>query len=360
MGKKGLDTAALSASMDLVQEETAGEELAALPAQKRLDNPAQMSDDKRTRFFITEIDPRKCKRWAYADRFDEWFSYDNCQDLIESIAASEQDIPGVVRVLKNDPEGYSYEVIAGSRRHFAAMYLTDVKGIETPFKAIIKSKMSDEQAAAYMDKENRDKADISGFERCVSYRRQLGYVDGVPGIIESLGKLHVAIEGEMINENHKRTGSITKSALSQMVSAGELNEIPELISLFAGRRIDIKWSYAYNLMQKWNKGDVDNKAPILSRAKELVSRASEMEVDAILKDLIAAPERAGKAPKTPAKSSQKKYLVAGNTKSAIKVKASAKDTVLRLPNRVLKEESEDELIKTIREAIKEMKEEAGV
>jgi ParB/RepB/Spo0J family partition protein len=345
--KKSLDLDAISQTLDNMNSSMDEENLSPdaalqpLPAQKAMAGKRPVVKNHRT--IISLLDPSECKRWTYADRFEEWFTYENTADIIESIRAGSQEIPGVVRELSNDPEGYKYEVIYGGRRHFATEYLTNTLGIPTVFEAVIKSKLSDKDCAGLMDIENRNKADISDFERCVSYRRQIGKIPGYDGVVSTLNELRVSIESEMVSEDGKNIKSITKSGLSQMVAAGELNEIPSLISLFEGRRIHIPWSYAYQLMRKWNDDNETIKRTIAS----IKDVCSEMSIESIFKELLTDPAESKSV--TPLVYKEK-YELKG--RATLDLKISSKALNLKIPLASISLEADDErLLEVIRGAI---------
>lgn len=319
-----------------------------IPAEKVMTRGGKIESPKQ-RMMVHELDPKKCRRWRYYDRFEEWFTYEHCRDLIDDIGEREQEIPGIVRKLVDDPEGYEYEVIFGGRRHFAASYITEEWGIFKPFKALVKA-ISDQEAARLMDLENRKRADISGFERCVSLRQQMGRGPGYEPIFKTLNDLCVAIESRKKDggSSNDDEASKTKAALSQMITAGEMNEIDELIGLFKGRRIKIPWSLAYHLMKKWNCGEDKVRKRISEKAKELKTTASDKAPEVILKELLAASED----PLESARVLYKKNLEL-NGKVAIKASATEKDLCLRISFKVIKQSNEESLLKLIKNAMSE-------
>lgn len=126
------------------------------------------------------VDPASCKMWDKHDRDYSLLSIDDpkCMDLVEGIKSQgRQEIPAVVRALKNDPD-YKYEVIIGARRHWAITWLRDNN--YPSFKYCIEVKaLSDEEAFRLNDMENRDREDVSDYERAVNYKRAIAlYYNG--------------------------------------------------------------------------------------------------------------------------------------------------------------------------------------
>ena len=325
------------------------------PETKALDLPServmsgrQKKEPTKKRTMVLELDPATCRCWRYYDRFEEWFSYDNCRDLIDDMRLREQEIPGIVRKLDNDPDGYLYEVVFGGRRHFSANYITENDGKLKPFKAILRD-ISDQEAARLMDLENRKRADISDFERCVSYRQQLGKVEGYDPLFKTLNELRSAIDVDTNEGRAPKGKQLTKAGLSQMVTAGELNEIKELIGLFEGHRINIPWTHAYNLMMLWNSDTPEIKKSIVKKAEILKADANVKNPEFILKALQVSGEAKQK------KKSFYKEDLKLNGKVAIKASASARDLSLKIPLKVLEKADEEELLELIIQAIGRVK-----
>ena len=120
------------------------------------------------------VDPATCRMWAKHNRIYDLLDSENCADLIHSIRAQgKQEIPAVVRRLKDDPEGYDYEVISGARRHFAVTYLREEEHRKEIFYLIEIRDLADEEAFRFADLENRGRQDISDYERGREYLKAL-------------------------------------------------------------------------------------------------------------------------------------------------------------------------------------------
>lgn len=110
--------------------------------------------------------------WARHNRAYDLLSEDNCRDLIDSIKAQgQQEFPAIVRRLPAG-QGAEYEVICGARRHFAISWL---RANNYPqFRYLIEVRdLSDEEAFRLADIENRDRADLSDYERARDYYQAL-------------------------------------------------------------------------------------------------------------------------------------------------------------------------------------------
>lgn len=115
------------------------------------------------------IDPAECRMWGHHNRRYDLLAIDNCRDLVEGIKSQgRQEIPAVVRAVKDDT-GYKYEVIAGARRHWAISWLREHN--YPSFKYLVDVRdLTDEQAFRLSDMENRDREDISDYERALDYK----------------------------------------------------------------------------------------------------------------------------------------------------------------------------------------------
>lgn len=114
------------------------------------------------------VDPKRCRIWEGNGRNYAALSYDRCQDLIASIIAEGgQKVPALVRKLKNDPH-HDYEVIYGTRRHWATTWLRANSYPDVMFLAEVRD-IENEAAFRLADLENRARLDITELERARNY-----------------------------------------------------------------------------------------------------------------------------------------------------------------------------------------------
>lgn len=113
------------------------------------------------------VDPSECRMWERHNRDYELLNEENCRDLIDGIRAQgRQEFAAIVRPV-DDPD-YKFEVICGARRHFAVSWLRGNN--YTQFKYLIEARpLSDEEAFRLADIENREREDISDYERAIDY-----------------------------------------------------------------------------------------------------------------------------------------------------------------------------------------------
>ena len=114
---------------------------------------------------IVSINPFKCRMWHLHDRAEEHITEGSCRDELESFARFGQLVPVLARPLRDDPT-YEIELIFGARRLFVARQLN------VPLRVEVRE-MTDREAIVAMDIENRQRQDISAYERGLSYARWL-------------------------------------------------------------------------------------------------------------------------------------------------------------------------------------------
>jgi len=118
------------------------------------------------------LDPKRCRIWSGNARDYAALTYERCKDLIDSmIAEGGQKVPALVRKLKNDA-AHEYEVIYGTRRHWATSWLRANNYPDFVFLAEVRD-LDDEAAFRLADLENRARQDITEIERAKNYAAAL-------------------------------------------------------------------------------------------------------------------------------------------------------------------------------------------
>ena len=116
------------------------------------------------------IDPARCRMWEGHNREYVALNAENCADLIESMRAQgKQEVPAIVRRVSGDPK-IAFEVICGARRHWTVSWL---RAHDYPdFKFLVEPReLTDEEAFRLADLENRNRRDLSDYERATDYAR---------------------------------------------------------------------------------------------------------------------------------------------------------------------------------------------
>lgn len=114
---------------------------------------------------IVSMNPFRCRMWSLHDRLEEQITEQSCRAEIESIRRHGQLVPALGRRLRGEPM-HEVELIYGARRLFVARHLN------LPLKVELRD-MTDREAIVAMDIENRQRQDISPYERGLSYARWL-------------------------------------------------------------------------------------------------------------------------------------------------------------------------------------------
>jgi ParB family chromosome partitioning protein len=114
---------------------------------------------------IVSVNPFRCRMWALHDRLDDYVTEETCKREIESVLTYGQLVPALGRPITDDP-AYDIELIYGARRLFIT------RSINKPLLVEVRA-MTDGEAIVAMDIENRQRADVSPYERGLSYNRWL-------------------------------------------------------------------------------------------------------------------------------------------------------------------------------------------
>lgn len=139
---------------------------------------------------LQRIPVDKIQPWKLADRPEDEFG--DMDDLIASIKADGQTVPGLVRPAT---KGNGYELIYGRRRWEACREL----GID--FWAIVKP-LSDQEAFVAQANENMRRNNLSGWARCLSYRKAIdqGLFKDIAALARGLGVPREQVSNVMIYE----------------------------------------------------------------------------------------------------------------------------------------------------------------
>jgi ParB family chromosome partitioning protein len=113
---------------------------------------------------VVSVNPFRCRLWALHDRLEEHITEESCKAEIESFLQYGQLVPALGRRVRDG--NYDVELIYGARRLFAARHLN------VPLLVEVRP-VSDKEAVVAMDIENRQRKDISPYERGLNYVRWL-------------------------------------------------------------------------------------------------------------------------------------------------------------------------------------------
>ena len=229
---------------------------------------------------LYQVDPARCRMWDRHNRDYALLTEDNCRDLIDGIKAQgQQEFPAIVRRLSG--EDHEFEVICGARRHFALSWL---RAHNYPqFRYLIEVRdLTDEEAFRLADIENRDREDISDYERAVDYAEaiRLYYEGSQKAMAERL--------------------EVSPPWLSRYLVLAKMPE--EILAAFASKR-DIKERHARALKPLLSVPDqavgVLDEAVHIAGVQKRAAKGQGGYVEAadVFKRLIAAGNPKPKAPK---------------------------------------------------------------
>jgi ParB family chromosome partitioning protein len=199
--------------------------------------------------------------WDLHDRLEEQVNEKTCRHEIASVAAYGQIVPVLGRRVTSDPQ-YDFELIYGSRRLFVTRHLN------IPLLLEVRD-LSDRESLLAMDIENRQRRDLSPYERGRSYASWLR-----AGLFES-------------QEVLARVLRISPSQLSRLIKLAQLPSV--LVNAFPSP-LDICETWGGDLMDAWS--DENRKRLIVSRAREIARVLPRPSAVHVFQHLVSGSDRA--------------------------------------------------------------------
>lgn len=230
---------------------------------------------------VLALDPAKCSIWADNAREYAALTPENCADLIASITPGATNSVAALVRRTSDAE-QPYELIVGTRRHYAVSWLRANGHPDTKLLVEV-VKATDEEAYRVADIENRERQDVTVLERARNYRM-------------ALDKYYGGTQARMA----ERLG-IPKQSLSRLLAAADLPDV--VVRAFASPA-DVKLVHAERL------------CPLLANDKQrlaIESKAAELSADqarrregglpplpapSVVSTLVAATRQRARAPQT--------------------------------------------------------------
>jgi ParB family chromosome partitioning protein len=206
---------------------------------------------------VVTVDPFRCRMWSMHDRLDAHISEGTCRDEIRSFEAYGQRIPVLGRRLRGDPE-HDIELIYGARRLFVARHVNKPLTVEL-------REMSDREALIAMDIENRQRADLSPYERGLCYSRWLA-----EGYFQSQQEIARALK-------------VSQAQVSRML---KLAWLPAPIVEAFGSPLDICEMWGLELLSVLE--NPARREPTLSRARAIAKSSPRPAAKEIYRELLAA------------------------------------------------------------------------
>jgi len=285
----------------------------------RMESLKEINTGKRMQKVLYNVDPERCRMWEHHNRQYSMLNEQRCADLIDGFKAmGRQEFPAIVRRVEGDPD-HDYEVICGARRHWTAKYLGWRLLVEV-------RELTDEEAFRLSDIENRDREDISDYERALDYQKALNlYYTSMQQMADRL--------------------EVSKSWLSRFL---DLAELPEEIVKAYRDITEIKVTHVRHIkpiLKSSNKRKL-----VLRRAVEL--QGMGLEGSAVVKELLKAGEDRRK--KTEKAKILKKYtLDDGRVYVEIKRSGRKYQILVDAASGVTKEEVKDALKEFVEDILSE-------
>lgn len=222
---------------------------------------------KRLTRITRKVPPERCRIWVLHNRRYDMLSPENCADLIEGFRTKGgQEFPAIVRMVRENDQ-YDYEVICGARRHWTATHLKMDLLIE-------ERELTDEEAFVLSDKENRDRKDISDYERALDYLHALDlYYGGVQSRMAQIIGMDPSVLSRYLDVARLDQSIVAAVADVREISRNQVRELKVVMEPGA----------------KLTKPQADeNREAILERARELAAEEVKRPALDVFRALMAA------------------------------------------------------------------------
>ena len=267
---------------------------------------------------IVRVNPFRCRVWDLHDRLEQLVDEHSCQAEIDSFSRHGQMIPALGRALQND-RNYDVELICGARRLFVARHLNVELQVEL-------RDLTDQAAIIAMDIENRQRRDISPYERGLSFARCLR-----SSCFRSQEELARALK-------------ISQSQVSRLLALAQLPSV--VVNAFPSAR-EIREGWAPDLLSNLQ---TDERQATIQRARSLVKMSPRPPAIEVYQSLIGA----GMASRRPRRKRGDEVVTDVDGSPLFRVRTLGKAVALLLP---IQEVSSDTL-GAVRTAVKDVMQQA--
>ena len=209
------------------------------------------------------VSPFRCRMWSLHDRLESNVTEESCKAEIDSFLKHGQFVPVLGRTVRNDPD-YDVELIYGARRLFVARH------INIPLTVELRD-LSDLEAIVAMDIENRQRTDISPYERALSYA---SWIRG--GFLQS-------------QDDIARTLKVSPSQVSRLL---KLARLPSVVVAAFNSPLEICEAWGIDLMDALD--DPDRRQATLQKARAIGCLSPRPPGREVYKSLAAAAVRGRK------------------------------------------------------------------
>lgn len=221
---------------------------------------------------VVKLDPKRIRQSRWKNRHELSFQTPRYLELKAEIESAGENVqPIKVRVVGQGADGKDeYEIVYGRRRHRACLELGLV------VNAIIVAKMSEEELFSEMERENRNREDLTPWEQGVMYKDALD-----AGLYSSQRQLasKLGVDQAVVNK------------------AVRLASIPEEVIAAFPSPLDLQFRWAQDLTEALEKEAVK----VTAEAAAIAGMATKPSAKEVLDRLVAAaqdqPEGRAQAPK---------------------------------------------------------------
>ncbi|HEY6924002.1 MAG TPA: ParB/RepB/Spo0J family partition protein [Steroidobacteraceae bacterium] len=210
---------------------------------------------------IVSVRPFRCRVWNEHERSQEYLSEETCRTEIESFHSHGQLVPALGRPLYDDPE-HDVEIVCGTRRLFVARHLNVLLKVEL-------RALSDREAAVALDIENRQRRNVSAYERGCSYQSWLR-----ANYFSSQDELAKAL-------------SVSPAQVSRLM---KMAQIPPVIINAFENPADICESWGAQLYNVWRSPE--RRRLVVRRARALSRQSLRPPAEKVFQELVSGPNRA--------------------------------------------------------------------
>lgn len=204
---------------------------------------------------VQRVDPGKIRPSQFANRHEDAFRAQAFLDLKKDIEEAGGNVQAIkVRPLARPDGVFEYEVVYGHRRHRACLesgLLVNVL-VET---------LSDQQLVAEMERENREREDLSPWEQATMYDRVLQ-----SGLYPSAARMAAEL-------------GVSKGTLSKLFA---LLKLPDVVVGAFRSPLEIQFQWIHPLKQAVE----ENSDQVCARARDLVERPVRLSAPATFAHLI--------------------------------------------------------------------------
>lgn len=213
---------------------------------------------------VISVSPFRCRMWVEHDRLQDHITEESCKAEIESFLKHGQLLPVLGRPIVEDP-AFEVELIFGARRLFIARHLNVPLLVEL-------RELADQDAIIALDIENRQRKNLSPYERALSYSNWLraGYFSSQEEIARAL--------------------RISPSQISRLL---KLARLPSVVVEAFGSPVDLCEGWGLELYEVWQ--NPESRPVIAAMARAIRRESPRPEASRVFERLMSRPGRTRKA-----------------------------------------------------------------